>query len=72
MVVVQVLIQKNNYRNTNQLLNHLVKLIESNDSRFSFEWLVGGEKGEMGIYDKEKDISYLIKVEPIEYDKNDK
>lgn len=62
--------QKQSARNTNELLDHLMKLIESNDDRFSFEWLVGGEKAVMEIYDKEKDIGYAVKIEPIEYDEN--
>lgn len=60
--------QKQSARNTNELLNHLMKIIESNDDRFSFEWLVGGEKAEMGIHDKEKDIAYIVKIEPVRYD----
>ena len=35
--------QKQPARNTNELLDHLRRIIEQNDERFSFEWLVGGE-----------------------------
>lgn len=59
-------------RNTNELLDHLVRLIEQNDDRFSFEFLVGGEKAVMEIYDKKKDIGYAVKIEPIEYDEDGK
>ena len=38
--------QKEAARNTNELLDHLVKIIEQNDERFSFKWLVGW------LYDK--------------------
>ena len=62
--------QKQTARNTNELLDHLRRIIEQNDKRFSFEWLVGGEKAVMEIYDKEKDIGYAVKIEPIEYDEN--
>ena len=62
--------QKQAARNTNELLDHLVKLIEQNDERFSFEWLVGGEHATMEIFDKEKKIGYAVKIEPIEYDEN--
>ena len=62
--------QKTIARNTNELLDHLVKIIEQNDDRFSFEWATGGEKAVMEIFDKEKEIGYAVKIEPIEYDEN--
>lgn len=58
-------------RNTNELFNHLVKIIEQNDERFSFEWATGGEYVVMEIFDKKKKIGYAVKIEPIEYDEND-
>ena len=62
--------RKQTARNTNELLDHLVKIIEQNDARFSFEWATGGEKAVMEIFDKEKKIGYAVKIEPIEYDEN--
>ena len=62
--------QKQAARNTNELLDHLRRIIEQNDERFSFEWLVGGEHATMEIFDKEKKIGYAVKIEPIEYDEN--
>ena len=62
--------QKQTARNTNELLDHLVKIIEQNDARFSFEFASGGEKAMMEIFDKEKKIGYAVKIEPIEYDEN--
>lgn len=62
--------QKQVARDTNELLAHLVKIIEQNDDRFSFEWATGGEKIVMEIFDKEKEIGYAVKIEPIEYDEN--
>ena len=62
--------QKQTARNTNELLNYLIGIIEQNDEKFSFEWAVGGEKAVMEIYDKEKDIGYAVKIEPIEYDED--
>lgn len=56
--------------NTNELMDHLVHLIENEDKRFSLEWGVGGEAIKMEVYDKEKNIGYLINIEPIEYDEN--
>ena len=62
--------QKQEARNTNELLDHLIKIIEQNDARFSFEFASGGEKAVMEIFDKEKKIGYAVKIEPIEYDEN--
>ena len=59
--------QKEDARNLNELTDHLIKLLESDDKRFSFEFCTGGT---MEIYDKEKDVGYAVKIEPIEYDEN--
>ena len=57
---------KERARNLNELTDHLINLIESDDKRFSFEFCVGET---MEIYDKEKEIGYTVHVAPIEYDK---
>ena len=62
--------QKQAARNTNELLDHLIKIIEQNDARFSFEFALGGEHATMEIFDKEKEIGYAVKIEQIEYDKS--
>ena len=62
--------QKQAARNTNELADHLRRVIEQSNDRYSFEWLVGGEHAIMEIFDKEKEIGYAIKIEPIEYDEN--
>ena len=62
--------QKQVARNTNELLDHLMKIIEQNDARFSFEFALGGEHATTEIFDKEKKIGYAVKIEPIEYDEN--
>lgn len=58
---------KENARNLNELTDHLIKLLELDDKRFSFEFCVGGT---MEIYDKEKEIGYAVQIAPIEYDEN--
>ena len=62
--------QKQAARNTNELLDHLMKIVEQNDTRFSFEFASGGERAMMEIFDKEKEIGYAVKIEPIEYNEN--
>lgn len=57
-------------KNTNELLDHLIKIVEENSERFSFEWATGGEVSKMEIFDKKKEIGYVVKLEPIEYDEN--
>ena len=54
-------------RNLNELTSHLIKLLESDDKRFSFALCAGGT---MEIYDKEKEICYAVHIEPIEYDED--
>lgn len=56
---------KERARNLDELTDHLIKLLESDDKRFSFEFCVGGT---MEIYDKEKDIGYAVHIAPIQYD----
>lgn len=58
---------KEDARNLNELTDHLIKLLESDDKRFSFEFCAGGI---MEIYDKEKEIGYAVHITPIEYDEN--
>lgn len=59
--------QKEDARNLNELTDHLIKLIESDDKRFSFEFCASGT---MEIYDKEKEIGYAVHIAPIEYDED--
>ena len=58
---------KEDARNLNELTDHLIKLLESDDRRFSFEFCAGGT---MEIYDKEKEIGYAVHITAIEYDDN--
>lgn len=61
---------KERAQNTNELLDHLVKIISDNDERFSFEFASGGETITMEIYDKEKEIGYAVHIAPIKYDED--
>lgn len=55
-------------KNTNELSDHLIKLLESDDKRFSFEWACGGEKVSMIIFDKDKRIDYIVEIKPVNYE----
>lgn len=59
--------QKAEARDINDLVDHLIKLIESNDSRYSFEWSCGNT---MEVFDKEKEIGYVLHIDKIQYDEN--
>lgn len=59
--------QKEEARSVNALVDHLTRLIESDDKRYSFVFASGGT---MEIYDKEKEIGYAVHITPIEYDEN--
>ena len=59
------------YRDIEALSDHLIKIVENNDERFSFEWgSCGINKAKMKIFDKENKIGYIVKIEPIIYDDN--
>ncbi len=61
-------------RDIEALSDHLIKIIEENDKRFSFEWgscgINGINKAKMEIFDKENKVGYIVKIEPIIYDDN--
>ena len=44
---------------------HLIKLVESNNERYSFEFATNNK---MGIFDKVDQIGYVVRIEQIEYD----
>lgn len=54
---------KEDARNLNELTDHLIKLLELDDKRFSFVFCAGGT---MEIYDNEKEIGYAVNIAPIE------
>ena len=62
----------NAHINIEALSDHLIKIVEENDNRFSFEWgSCGIDKAKMEIFDKENKVGYIVKIEPIKYDEND-
>lgn len=62
---------KENKNDMEELSDHLIEIVEQNDERFSFEYGVcHPEQAKIEIFDKEKKIGYIVKIEPIEYDEN--
>lgn len=54
----------------NELLDHMISLVELKNDRFSFECGVGGVNAKFVICDKLKEIEYVVKIEKIEYDQD--
>lgn len=62
---------KENKNDMEELSDHLIGIVARNDERFSFECGVcHPEQAKIEIFDKEKEIGYIVKIEPIEYDEN--
>ena len=62
---------KENKNDMEELSDHLIEIVARNDERFSFECGVcHPEQAKIEIFDKEKEIGYIVKIEPIEYDEN--
>lgn len=59
--------QKEAAKGVNDLVDHLIRLLESDEKRYSFCFSCGGT---MQIHDKEKDTEYVIHIEPVAYDEN--
>ena len=64
---------KENKNDMEVLSDHLIEIVERNNKRFSFEGGVcNPEQAKIEIFDKEKEIGYIVKIDPIEYDENGK
>lgn len=59
--------QKAEARDRNDLMDYLIKPIEADDKRYSFEW---SSSDAVEIYDKEKEVRDVLHVDKIEYDEN--
>lgn len=59
--------RKEEAKDRNDLMDHLIKLIESDDKRYSFRWAICNT---MEVYDKEKEVRYVLHVDKIEYDED--
>lgn len=61
--------RKQEARDLEELQDHITNLLETDDKRFSFEWAaLNPQRINMEIYDKEKEIGYIVKIEKIKYD----
>ena len=68
-----ILESKRKARETNELLEYLVDLVENGDKRYSFVFGAGGAgKATMEIFDNKNQSGYVLKLERLEYDKDGK
>lgn len=63
---------KQEARDYEEIGDYFSEIVESNSDRYSFEWgSVTSGNAKIGVYDKEKEVGYVVKIEKIQYDEND-
>ena len=63
---------KQEARDYEEIGDYFSEIVENNSDRFSFEWGISTSANvKMEVYDKKKEVGYIVKIEKIEYDKND-
>ena len=59
-------------RDYEEIGDYFSEIVENNSDRFSFEWgIFTSANVKMEVYDKEKEVVYIVKIEKIQYDEND-
>ena len=62
---------KQEARDYEEIGDYFSEIVENNSDRYSFEWgISSSENVKMEVYDKEKEVGYIVKIEKIEYDEN--
>ena len=63
---------KQEARDYEEIGDYFSEIVENNSDRFSFEWgSSSSANAKMGVYDKEKEVGYIVKIEKVQYDEND-
>lgn len=63
---------KQEARDYEEIGDSFSEIVENNSDRFSFEWGISTSANvKMEVYDKEKEVGYIVKIEKIQYDEND-
>lgn len=63
---------KQEARDYEEIGDYFSEIVENNSDRFSFEWGIStSANAKMEVYDKKKEVGYIVKIEKIEYDEND-
>lgn len=62
---------KQEARDYEEIGDYFSEIVENNSDRYSFEWGIStSANAKMEIYDKEKEVGYIVKIEKIQYDEN--
>ncbi len=62
---------KQEARDYEDIGDYFSEIVENNSDRYSFEWGIStSANAKMEIYDKEKEVGYIVKIEKIQYDEN--
>lgn len=62
---------KQEARDYEEIGDYFSEIVENNSDRFSFEWgFSSSANAKMEVYDKEKEVGYIVKIEKIQYDEN--
>lgn len=63
---------KQEARDYEEIGDYFSEIVENNSDRYSFEWGIStSANSKMEVYDKKKEVGYIVKIEKIEYDEND-
>ena len=63
---------KQEARDYEEIGDYFFEIVENNSDRYSFEWGTStSANAKMGVYDKAKEVGYIVKIEKVEYDEND-
>lgn len=63
---------KQEARDYEEIGDYFSEIVENNSDRYSFEWGFSSSANvKMEVYDKKKEVGYIVKIEKIEYDEND-
>ena len=64
--------RKQEARDYEEIGDYFSEIVENNSDRYSFEWGVAtSANAKMEVYDKEKEVGYIVKIEKIQYGEND-
>lgn len=62
---------KQEARDYEEIGDYFSEIVENNSDRYSFEWGIStSANAKMEIYDKEKEVGYIVKIEKIQYNEN--
>lgn len=62
---------KQEARDYEEIGDYFSEIVENNSDRYSFEWGSSSSANvKMEVYDKGKEVGYIVKIKKIQYDEN--